>query len=349
MILPGSFIASLILLIVTLLCWGTWANTWKASSSKWRFELYCFDFAVGAFIAATICALSLGTFGWDGFSFLDDIRLAGKRQDFFGFMGGVVFNLGNMLLIGAMSVTGMSIAFPTGIGMSLVAGAIWSIFLGPAGSLTYRLGGVLALILAIIVNAVAWRIFAKARLLEIIKTGKTKSTKNIVSSKGTVLAIAGGIFLGSFVPLIQLGRESEIGLGPYSLGFVFTAGMLVSTFVFNLFFMNLPVEGKPVEIVDYFRAKAKTHGRGMLGGMLWAIGAVASFVVTRADGLGAVKPGLAYAVTQGSVVLAALWGVAYWKELSAVDAKVSSQILLMMLFLMLGVALLAAALIYAPA
>ena len=348
MILPGSFPASIILLIITLLCWGTWANTWKSSHPKWRFELYYFDFAIGAFIAAILCAVSLGTFGWDGFSFIDDIRLAGKRQDLFAFLGGMVFNLGNMLLVGSMSITGMAVAFPTGIGVALAVGAMWSIFLGPSGNLMYRLGGAVVLILAAVFSTMAWRVFAKARLLEIIKTGTTKSTKKMVSSKGSVIAIIAGIFLGSFTPLIQLGRESEIGLGPYSLGFVVAAGIVVSTFIFNLFFMNLPIDGKPVEIVNYFRAKVKTHARGMLGGVIWYLGALASFVVTRADGASVVAPGLNYALVNGSVVVAAVFGAAYWKEFSAVDAKVSSQILLMILFLILGVALLSASLIFAP-
>src|ERR1700685_3654824 len=109
MILPGSYAAVLLLLFFGMLCWGTWANTFKATGDKWRYELYCFDFAFGLVLAAILLALTLGSLGFDGFSFADDLRLAGKRQDFFGFVAGAVFNLGNMLLLGAGSVAGMAV------------------------------------------------------------------------------------------------------------------------------------------------------------------------------------------------------------------------------------------------
>lgn len=343
MILPGSFITSLLLLVLTLLCWGSWANTWKATGPKWRFELYYFDFALGVMLAALICALSFGTFGWDGFSFLDDLRLAGKRQDVFAFAAGVVFNLGNMLLVAAISIVGISVAFPAGLGLALVVAALWSTVMGPSGNGLFRIGGALAIIVAIVVNTMAYRIYARARLLEVIQSGKTRSTKKVVSSKGTILALAGGLFLGSFFPLVQMGRDSEIGLGPYALGFVFAVGILVSTFVFNLFFMNLPVEGKPIDLVEFFRAKATTHLSGIAGGMLWYLGALASFVVARAEGAGAITPGLTYALVQGSIVLGTVWGVVYWKELSTTDSKLGYYVLLMLVFLLLGIGLLAAA------
>ena len=346
MILPGSYIASLLLLVLTLICWGSWANTFKKAGPKWRFELYYFDFALGVLLAALVFAFSLGSFGWDGFSFIDNTLLAGKRQDLFAFAAGLVFNLGNMLLMAAVSVAGISLAFPVGIGFSLIVAAIWSTFLGPAGSGAYRVGGSVAILIAIFVSVLAYRISAKARLLELIQSGKTRSTKKIVSSKGTVLALVAGLFLGSFPQLIQLGSDSEIGLGPYSLGVIFAVGVVFSTFLFNLFFMNLPVEGKPVDLVEYFRAKSKFHVNGIAGGAIWYLGALASFAVARADGRGVIPAGLTYALTQGSVVLATVWGVAYWKEMSAADSKVSYYVMLMLLFLLLGVGLMAGALAY---
>src|ERR1700748_2416623 len=111
MILPGSYTAALLLLIVGMLGWGTWANMFKATGSKWRFELFYFDFAIGIMLAATVLALTAGSLGFDGFSFSDDLRLAGKRQDLFGFVAGLIFNLGNMLLMGAVAVGGMALGF----------------------------------------------------------------------------------------------------------------------------------------------------------------------------------------------------------------------------------------------
>jgi len=36
--------------------------------------------------------LTVGNVGYDGFSFVDDLMHAGKRQWLFGLMGGVLFN-----------------------------------------------------------------------------------------------------------------------------------------------------------------------------------------------------------------------------------------------------------------
>jgi glucose uptake protein len=181
-----------------------------------------------------------------------------------------------------------------------------------------------------------------------IQTGKTKSTKKTVSLKGFTLACVGGLFIGSFYPLLQVSRDSEIGLGPYSGGFVFALGILVSTFVFNLFFMNLPVAGKPIEVIEYFRAKARLHGFGILGGIVWYVGALATFVVTRAEGPARIEQSWTYLLTDGGIVLATVWGLLLWKELSGSDSKVNYRIVLMLVFMMLGLGLLSAAPAFAP-
>src|SRR6185437_4273172 len=105
---------------------------------------------------------------------------------------------------------------------------------------------------------------------------KGKSKKHKSGMSGVFLSIAGGLLLGSFAPLIQMSRAGENGLGPYSIGFIFAAGILFSTFVYNLFFINLPVQGEPADVALYFRTKLKTHALGMLGGVVWYIGLIAS-------------------------------------------------------------------------
>src|ERR1700754_4691200 len=111
MILPQTSGSVLVLMVLSLLFLGSWASMFKAAG-KWRFELFYFDFAAGLMLAALICSFTFGDLGFDGFNFLDDLQHAGKRQWLFAFMSGVIFNLGNMLLTGAISVTGMTVAFP---------------------------------------------------------------------------------------------------------------------------------------------------------------------------------------------------------------------------------------------
>src|SRR5271157_3574904 len=108
MILPGSFTYTLILAILGMVLWGSWANTFKSRPAKWRFELYCFDFAIGTLVAAILLGFTLGNLGYDGFSVIDDLSLAGKRQEMFAFVAGGSFALGNMLLLGGMSISGMA-------------------------------------------------------------------------------------------------------------------------------------------------------------------------------------------------------------------------------------------------
>lgn len=340
MILPGTYPASLILLIFAFLCWGSWANTFKATQKNWRFELYYFDFAIGAMLAAIVAALTVGTLGWDGFSFFDDLFLAGKRQDVFVVAAGVVFNLGNMLIVAAISVAGLSLAFPIGLGMALIIAAIWNITGGVAGITALRFAGAGAILIAIVFAILAYRATKLTTLVERMKEGRTRSTKKVISMKGAALALGGGVFAGSFYPLLRLGQQSEIGLGPYSAGFLFALGILVSTFAFSAFFMNLPVQGEPVDVTDYFKGKAIAHMAGILGGIIWYAGTIAIFVVAKAQGAAQITPALSFGLTGGAVVPGALWGLFFWKELKGKDPRVNYYVGVMLVVLVAGVALL---------
>jgi glucose uptake protein len=327
MILPGSSTSVLILLILGMVCWGLWASMYKAVGQKWRFELFYFDFAFGVVIAAILIALTLGNLGFDGFSLLDDLRLAGKRQEFYALVGGIVFNLGNMLLVAAISVSGISLAFPVAMGFALVVGVVWS-FVGNRGENTLLLlaGG------AVVLGAVVIDILARRTWL---KTQSPPAKRN-PASKAVMLSLVGGLMIGCWFPLAQLARAGEYGLGPYSLGLIFAIGILISTFVFNLYFMNLPVAGEPIEMREYLRARMKRHGQGMLGGLLWYGGLIAILVAGRVEGRAHVAPALSYGVSQGSIVIAAICGLVIWKEFANADAKVKTYLGLMFGLLVVG-------------
>jgi glucose uptake protein len=349
MILPGSFTAVLIFLIAGMLGWGMWANTFKASGVKWRFELFYFDFAIGAVLIATLVALTVGSLGFDGFSFKDDLQLAGKRQELFGFLAGGVFNLGNMLLLGAVSLTGMAVAFPAAMGLAMIVAGGWSYVQNPGGNVTYLLAGAVAVALAIVFDVLAFKTAAADRLRAQIEAGAKPRKQRKASLKGVFLGLAGGFVLGSFGPLVQLGRAGENGLGPYSIGFMFSIGILISTFVFNLFFMNLPVQGDPVDIGEYFKAKGSRHGLGLLGGVIWYIGMIASLVAPRAEGAAQVSPQLTHGLLQGGIVIAVICGVYFWGEYTGTGTGAKIRLGLMLLLLLAGIGLLSAALAPAPA
>src|ERR1019366_4104231 len=330
MILPGSYGAVLTLLIVGMLAWGTWVNLFKAAGGKWRFELFYFDFAAGVLLAAVVIAMTAGSLGFDGFSVRDDLQLAGKRQDLWGFTAGVVFNLGNMLLLGAVSIAGIAVAFPAGMGFALIVATFWNFALNPGGSAALLFIGAAVILVAILFDILAFRTWsaakAKAALAE-AGTGKPRRRKS--SLKGVFLSLAGGLLIGSFEPLIQMARAGENGLGPYSIGLIFALGVVFSTFVFNLFFMNLPVQGKPIEIAEYFKARLSRHGLGIIGGIVWYGGMVAILVGGRVEGAARVAAPVSYALEQGAIVIALLCGLFLWREYAGADSSVKFRLGLM--------------------
>jgi glucose uptake protein len=349
MTLPHSYMAALLITILSMICWGSWANTLKMSG-KWRFELFYYDYAFGVLLAAIIYALTLGNQGFDGFLFMDDLMHAGKRQWFYGFSGGVIFNLANMLLVAAISVAGMAVAFPVGIGLALIIGVVWNYAIKPVGNPMLLFAGCGVVLGAIIVDAMAYRSLAMIRFEQRAQAGKAKSTRKRVSLKGVILSLVSGVLMGSFFPLVTMGRASdlggvagEVGLGPYSIGFVFAAGVFLSTFVFNLFFMNLPVEGEPVEMLDYFRGTFKQHLLGWIGGIIWCTGAIANFVASSAPEQVKVGPATSYALGQGATMVSTLWGLLVWKEFSGADTRTKALVAVMIVLFLCGLALIAIA------
>jgi glucose uptake protein len=356
MILPGSYVFSLLILSLSLLCWGSWANSYKLTGGKWRFELYYIDFALGALLVSVIAAFTFGNLGWDGFQFLDDLHNAGKRQELFGFVAGCIFNLANMLLVAAISVAGMSVAFPIVFGLALIIGVVWSAFFNPMGSPLLLGIGCAAIAAAVTFDAIAYRLHATRRqalvAAEPQAAGKVVSAKIKAAarpappSKGIVLAVVSGVLMGCFSPLLDMARSSEIGLGPYAVGFVFAIGILFSTFVFNLFFMNLPVYGQPIDVSAYFQGSSKNHALGLLGGGIWYIGAISSFAVARAEGAAHVAPAITYAMAQGATLISALWGLIVWKEFANAENNVKTFLAVMFFLLVLGLATVSMASLY---
>lgn len=344
MVLPQTYLAALLLMILTLICWGSWVNTLKLAGT-WRFELFYWDFILGAAVAAGVAALTFGSLGFDGFLFTDDLMRAARRNIAFGMGAGAIFNLGNMLLLAAVSVAGMSVALPVGLGVALIVAAIWSHASYPQSNPTMLLAGMAVVLVAIVVNTYAYRRRELARARLAIKAGKAKGTIPKVGWKATVLSVIGGLLMGSFYPLVETSQKGDAGLGPYAMAFVFASGIFVSTFIFNLFFMNLTVQGEPLEILDYLKGSLKRHALGILGGMMWATGMIASFVVTASPGA-RLNPAIGYGLGQGAAVVGALWGLLAWKEFR--DAQPPVKILMgaMLILFAGGVVLLSLARLY---
>lgn len=334
MILPFTYLGALYLMLLSMICWGSWANSFKLTKS-WRFELFYFDYAFGVLLATIIAAFTFGNMGYDGFTLFDDVTHAGLRQDAWGLAAGVVFNLANMLLVAAISVAGMSVAFPIGIGLALVIGVVWNYTIHPVGDKTLLFGGMAIIVAAIIVDALAYRSYALTRSRQAAREGKARQVRKSMSTKGIILSLVAGVLMGSFFPLLQNGMVADIGLGPYAISLIFAIGVFFSTFVFNLIFMNLPVEGAPLEIGEYFKGSLKSHGLGIAGGMIWSVGLISNLVAAAGEGKATVGPAVSYGIGQGATMVSALWGIFVWREFAGADSK-AKGLLAAMLILFIG-------------
>ncbi len=354
MILPHTYGVTLLVLFFSMLCWGSWANTQKMTG-KWRFELFYFDYAIGVLLLAVICAFTFGSMGYDGFSFLDDLMNGGKRYAALGMGAGVVFNLANMLLVAAIAVAGLSVAFPVGIGLALIIGVIWNYLIRPQGNPILLFAGCALVVGAMVVDSMAYKAMALYHAELEAKAGKAKSTRKKVSLKGVFLSLASGVLMGSFYPLVVMAKSSEWGgtagengLGPYAIAFVFALGVFFSTFIFNLFFMNLPVEGEPLELLDYFKGTPKLHLLGIVGGMVWCAGTISNFVASSAPEAVQVGPAISLALGQGAAMVSALWGLLLWKEFAGADSRVKAFLVVMLVLFIAGLAMISVAPLYAP-
>lgn len=348
MILPQTYLGALLLLILSMICWGSWANTYKFAG-KWRFELYYFDYAFGVLLMAAICAFTFGSQPTsEGLEFLDDLSATGRRQIFYGFGAGAVFNLANMLLVASISLAGMAVAFPVGIGTALVVGVVWNYAIQPKGNPGLLFVGVALIALAIVVDALAYHKHAETKLAEEAKAPKPKAPKKKAPPiKAIILSVVSGLLMGSFFPLLEMGKAGDLGLGPYAISFVFSVGVFLTTFVFNLFFMNLPVQGSAVEFRDYFRGKASQHLLGVLGGALWFTGMIGTSAVASATAKDAqVGPAVSYALAQGATMVSALWGLLLWREFEGSDMRVKSLIIVMLVLFLSGLGLVSMAPLY---
>ncbi len=348
MVVPHSYVVALFMTVLTMLCWGSWANVVKLVK-EWRFELLYFDYALGILLISIVAGLTLGSMGTDGLPFWADLAHAGGRSIAFGFLGGVVYNLSNILVVGAMAVAGLGVAFPIGVGLALVVGVIWNYFVNPQGNPALLFTGVALVVAAIVLDGIAYRVhtIAKAGQAKSQAAGPEQAGK---IKKGILLSVIGGVLMGMFFPLVEIGKKGSDGtdgLGPYAIGFVFSVGVFLSTFVFNAYFMRKPVQGKPIRFRDYFRGTSVEHFWGIVGGVVWGIGTLSNFVAASAPKELQVGPAISYALGQGSTMVGAFWGVVVWKEFAGGGPLVKRLIALMFLLFVSGLAVVSIAPLYA--
>jgi glucose uptake protein len=365
MILAQNPNQALFLMVLGMLCWGLWAGMFKLTG-KWRYELFYFDVVFGIAIAVTIYALTVGSLGFDGFSFMDDLMHCGKRQWLMAFGAGALFNLSNMIMMGSVVVAGLSVSLALGLGGSLMLGMGFSlIFNNTANHLLMFLGSA-CLLVALVMIAVAYSFLISSRQDQMVKAGTVKTTSSVPghnkgmivstnapsATKGLLLAVVAGALMWSMLPLVNKARAGDYGMGPYSLAVIFAVGMFASTFVFNLFFVNLPVEGEPVDILAYFQGTIKQHLVGLVAGIVLCTGIVAIFVAQQGSPDNA-KPWFTattwYALRQAAVLVGALFGIFKLKDFRDAEPRVRMMVWMFILLFTVGVVAIGMAGSFAPA
>jgi glucose uptake protein len=326
MFIIETYTTAVLFSIITMICWGSWANTQKLASSSWRFELFYWDYVIGIVLLSLIFAFTLGSSGEQGRSFIADLQQADRSSLTSAFWGGIVFNAANILLGAAISISGMAVAFPVGIGLALVIGVAVNYAQNPIGDVGLLFGGVVLVILAILLNASAYRSLPK---------DQTKSP-----TKGLILSIVAGILMGFFYKYVADAMFQDFTqplpgkLSPYSAVVLFSLGIFGSNFLFNTLLMRRPFVGTPVSYTNYFHGSLKTHLTGILGGMIWCVGMAFSIIASDKAG-----PAISYGLGQGATMVAAFWGVYIWKEFKALPASKHILLKLMFVLFLLGIGL----------
>jgi glucose uptake protein len=323
MFTPQTFPLALLMMIISAICWGSWANTYKGVKN-YRFELFYWDYAIGIFLISLILGHTLGSSGHDASSLVNNIHAAGASNVIYALIGGAVFNLANLLLVAAIDMAGLAVAFPISIGIALVVGTVLSYALQPKGNAALLGLGVICALVAVILDGKAY--------------GSLPRTEKSVSRKSIIVCVVSGVLMGAWAPALTRAMHSGNSLGPYSAVVFLTLGALLSCFIWNLYFMKHPLVGEPVSFSGFFRGPASGHILGILGGFIWGTGTVFNMVAASLTGVA-----ISYAIGQSAPMVAALWGVFVWKEFAGAGSRAKTYLALMFVFYALAILLIARA------
>ncbi len=322
MFIPQTYQAALLLMFLSMICWGSWANTLKLAPG-FRFQLFYWDYVLGLAAGAILWGLTAGSAGRTGLPFLTDIRQTSLSPILWAAAGGAIFNIANLLLVAAIDVTGLAVAFPVGIGLALIVGAVSSYLVRPAANPILLFGGVALVIIAILFDAAAYR--------------RREQSAKAATTRGIVLSLVAGLLMGSFYPLVahaMSAPESGLSPGPYATALFFAIGVLLSTIPANLALMARPLDGKPpVSLSGYWSAPIGWHAAGWIGGAIWATGAIANFVASQTHFVG---PAVSYSIGQGATMVSAFWGVFIWREFAGSPPGAKLLLFFMFVFFLLG-------------
>lgn len=326
MFVVPNYAVAVVFCVITMLCWGSWANTQKLASKRWRFELFYWDYVFGVLLMALVFAFTLGSMGTAGRSFWADLKQADLVNIESALLGGIVFNAANLMLVAAIAIAGMSVAFPVGIGLALIVGVVLNYLAKPLGNPILLFLGVAFVTAAIVVDAVAYRTIPGQR-----KAGGTK---------GLILSIVCGLLMGTFYfcvanAMSKKPTELEPGkLSPYTAMVFFSLGVVGGHFLCNLSGMITWLTSETPSQPEYFKGTAGDHLWGVLGGCIWSVGMMFSLIAAGEAGYP-----ISYGLGQGATMVAALWGVFIWREFRQAPPATTRLLVVMFATFLVGLGL----------
>lgn len=323
--LPPNYEICLLFMFCTMICWGSWANTMKLCPG-YRFQLFYWDYVIGLLVGVITLGLTLGSLSHTGKAFFFDVEAAPLRAILLAAAGGALFNMANLLLVAAIEIAGMAVAFPVGIGLALVVGALSSYVLSPHGNARLLFGGITLVVVAIICDALAYR---------------ERELGKKASIRGIILSLVCGVLMGTFYPLVSHAMSTPNAPGPYGIAFFFVLGVAICALPVNFILMKKPIDGaSPVSMTGYRNASAKWHVAGILGGAIWIAGATLNFVASRVNYVG---PAVSYSIGQGATLVSALWGVFIWREFASPSPRILKLLVTMFICFVAGLSAIALA------
>ncbi|GAB3993799.1 GRP family sugar transporter [Spirosoma daeguense] len=314
---------------ITMLCWGSWANMQKLTASKVPTTIFYRDYTYGILVLSLLLAFTLGSFGQKGRSFLADFSQASTLSLGYAIVGGILFNIANILIVVGIELAGLSVAMPVGIGLALILGVVVNYVFVPVGDVPLLATGVFSVFLAVVFSALAYR--SKA------------TSSQAVNTTGLIISLAGGFLMSFFFYFVAKAMATDFvnpapgSLTPYTALVLFAIGVVASTPLFIPLlrrFASRPADDE----IEYFDVAGRYHRFGMLGGMIWCLGMASSLLASGAAGYA-----ISYGLGQGATIIAVLWGIFIWHEFQGAPKTSNRYLMLMGLCYVLGLVLIISA------
>lgn len=318
---PKTYTVQLILMVTSMCCWGSWANTLKLTPG-WRFQSFYWDYVVGLIVAS----LGFGTALGGGGDFWQRLATPSGVAIGYALLSGVIFNAANQLLVAAIDLAGLAVAFPIGIGLALIIGVLLNYVLAPAANPVLLFAGVVLVVIAIIVDAMAYR--------------QRERNAGSVSKRGIYISLLCGVLMGVFYPFLTKAMQVNGALDAYTVVPYFSFGVALCALPLNWWLMKKPFTGTPVQFSNYAVAKSMWHVWGALGGVIWCAGLSSNLISSRAQMVG---PAVSYALGQGATMISAAWGVFIWREFRNAPRIVNVLLPSMFVLFVVGLGLIALA------